>query len=253
MAPPRRRPSSSEPASRPRRLAGQGGLPPPPGTGPQVEPMPEQPEPEPEPEHVVEPEVVDEPEPVVEPEPDRGLGGLLTSRRTTVVLIAVIALLAVASLAGGGYLLLRDDRPAGGGSSATAPNGDAQLTISGDDARVAVAAAAQAAYTIVATSYRDYDQQVEEAAALMTTTFAEEYRQTAADVRDDLVKAKTEVQVSVVAQGAVSANDTEVRALVFLNQFVTKNGKDPVYTPYRALVTVVRSEDGWLVAGLDTA
>ena len=170
------------------------------------------------------------------------------------MLAVVVVLLALGCLAGGGYLLLRDDeivaQPAAG---STAPDGDAALTISPDDARVAVAAAAQAAYTIVATSYEDYDAQVDEAAALMTTTFAEEYRQTAEDVRDDLVKSKTEVQVSVVAQGAVSANDTEVRALVFLNQFVTKNGKDPVFTPYRALVTVVNSDDGWLVADLETA
>ena len=183
-----------------------------------------------------------------------GSGGLLSSSRTTLVLAVVIVLLAVGCLAGGGYLLLRDDgTTVESAPASTAPDGDGALTISPDDARVAVAAAAQAAYTIVATSYEDYDAQVEEAAALMTTPFAEEYLQTAEDVRDDLVKSKTDVQVSVVAQGAVSANDTEVQALVFLNQFVTKDGKDPVFTPYRALVTVVNSADGWLVADLETA
>ncbi len=169
------------------------------------------------------------------------------------MLIAVIVLLAVASLAGGAFLLLRDDDVPTRPAAATAPDGEALLTISPDDARTATAAAAQAAYTIVATSYEDYDAQVEEAAGLMTTSFAEEYRQTAEDVRADLVKSKTDVQVSVVAQGVVSANDTEVRALVFLNQFVTKNGKDAVFTPYRALVTVVNSDEGWLVADLETA
>ncbi len=204
--------------------------------------------------------VLETPTPVVKPaetptpevEPAETPSGLLASARTTTVLLVVIALLALASLAGGGYLLLRDDSPPAP-VAATAPDGDALLTISTDDARTATAVAAQAAYTIVATSYEDYDAQVEEAAGLMTTAFAEEYRQTAGDVRTDLVKSKTEVQVSVVAQGVVSANDTEVRALVFLNQFVTKNGKDPVFTPYRALVTVVNSEDGWLVADLETA
>jgi Mce-associated membrane protein len=115
-----------------------------------------------------------------------------------------------------------------------------------------VAAAAQAAYTIVATSYEDYDAQVDEAAELMTPRFAEEYRRTADDVADAIVSSKTEVQVSVVAQGVVRADREQVQALVFLNQFVTKDGKQPVFTPYRALVTVVNTDQGWLVSDLDT-
>lgn len=164
------------------------------------------------------------------------------------VLLGVIVVLALVSLAGGAYLVLGDDdRAADEGSSATSI-----LQISAEDAQVAAAAAGQAAYTIIATSWQDYDAQVDEAATLMTTTFAEEYRQTAGDVKDKLVANKTEVQVTVISQGVVSATETEVRALVFLNQFVTKNGKNPVLTPYRALVTVVNSDDGWLVADIET-
>jgi len=43
-----------------------------------------------------------------------------------------------------------------------------------------------------------------------------------------------------------------VQALVFLNQYVSKDGGDTTYTPYRALVTVVHTDRGWLVSGLDT-
>ena len=56
----------------------------------------------------------------------------------------------------------------------------------------------------------------------------------------------------VVAQGVVHATRTEVQALLFLNQYVSKDGGDTTYTPYRALVTVVHTDRGWLVSDLDT-
>ena len=56
----------------------------------------------------------------------------------------------------------------------------------------------------------------------------------------------------MVAQGVVHATRTEVQALVFLNQYVSKDGGDTTYTPYRALVTVVHTDRGWLVSALDT-
>jgi hypothetical protein len=34
--------------------------------------------------------------------------------------------------------------------------------------------------------------------------------------------------------------------------YTTRNGKNPVLTPYRALITVVKTDDGWLVAALET-
>ncbi len=60
------------------------------------------------------------------------------------------------------------------------------------------------------------------------------------------------MQVSVVAQGVVRADQEQVQALVFLNMFITKNGKEPVFTPYRVLVTVVNTDQGWLVSDLET-
>ena len=50
----------------------------------------------------------------------------------------------------------------------------------------------------------------------------------------------------------VSASEDEVKALLFLNQYVTTDGKDTSYTPYRALVTVVDTEQGWLVSDIET-
>ena len=60
----------------------------------------------------------------------------------------------------------------------------------------------------------------------------------------------------------VRASDSQVQALLFLDQYVTKKG-DPRgggaqqagtdYTPFRALVTMVRTDHGWLVDNIDTA
>ena len=55
-----------------------------------------------------------------------------------------------------------------------------------------------------------------------------------------------------MAQGVVHATRTEVQALLFLNQYVSKDGGDTTYTPYRALVTVVHTDRGWLVSDLET-
>ena len=268
----RRRPSSASPTSRPRRVAGQRD------STPAVEEAEaaQTDETAPEPVRLEEPAPVEAP-PVVESRPRLTPSPKLTPSpspsltptrawRTAVpassprpgppascwpwswrwVLLA---------LAGGIFLRVHDESPATvvDDSGATIDADDeTPVRISGDDAQVAVAQAAQAAYTIVATSYEDYDAQVDEAAALMTPAFADEYRQTAEDVAEAILSTKTEVQVTVVAQGVVRADQDQVQALVFLNQFVTKDGKDQVFTPYRALVTVVNTDQGWLVSDLAT-
>jgi Mce-associated membrane protein len=245
-----RRPSSSRaPVSRPRRVAGQGSTPEQPPEdletppAPPAEPPDEPPAPPTEP-----PEPADEPEPEPEksdsPDQRAGLGALFDSRRATTVLIGLVAVLAL--VAGG--LFARDAAQ----GDATAKPSRQPVVIGSDDATAAVDAAAKAAETIVATSYQDYNKQVDEATGLMTDAFAKEYRQTAEDIKPAFVGAKTEIEARVVAQGIVHATRTEVQALVFLNQYVSKDSGDTVYTPYRALVTVVHTDRGWLVSNLDT-
>jgi Mce-associated membrane protein len=174
-----------------------------------------------------------------------GLAALFDSRRATTVLLSLVAVLAL--VAGG--LFAWD---AARGDDDEAKPSTQPVVIGGDDATAGVEAAAKAAETIIATSYQDYDKQLDEASELMTAAFARDYRQTAEDIKDDFVAAKTEVQARVVAQGVVHATRTEVQALVFLNQYVSKDSGDTTYTPYRVLVTVVHTDRGWLVSALDT-
>jgi Mce-associated membrane protein len=234
----RRRPSTSRtPTSRPRRVAGQQTV-----VEPVVEEVAQQPSRNPG---------VDE-SPGFEtgaerpPQPSaRGLASLFDSRRATTVLLGLAAVLALVAGALFGWGALR------GGDAAAQPSPQ-PVVISGDDATEGVDAAAKAAEKILTRTAPDYDKQVDEAAALMTPAFARQFRQTAGDVEKQFVAEKTDQQARVVAQGVVHATRTEVQALVFLNYYVSKNGGDTTYTAYRALVTVIHTDRGWLVSGIDT-
>jgi Mce-associated membrane protein len=245
---PRRPASSRAPVGRPRRVAGQGrATSAPPTEAPPTEPV-EIPAAETQtPSALIEPvEIPAAKAPADTPPDDRpGSTALFDSRRATVVLAVLAAVLAV--VAGGLFAWdawRGDDEPA---AANTHP-----VVMNSDDVTDGVAAAAKAAETIVGTSYQDYDKQVDEAAALMTDGFAKQYRQTAEDTKADVVDAKTVIDARVVAQGVVRASRSEVEALVFLNQYVSKDGGDTTYTPYRALVTVVHTDRGWLVSNIDT-
>lgn len=118
-----------------------------------------------------------------------------------------------------------------------------------------VEAAAAAAQTMFARNWKTYDDGVDNAVTLMTEEFAEEYRSTTDDVRREFIAKKTDVQVHVVAQSVVRANEAELEALVFLNQYVFRGeGEDAstTYTPYRAVLRMVHTDNGWLVDGLET-
>ena len=114
--------------------------------------------------------------------------------------------------------------------------------------RSAADTAAKAAVAFTARSYQDYDKQVDEAAAMMTTAFAAEFRQTTDDAKAKFVEAEAEVTADVVAQGVMSASKKQVEVLIFLNQFTTKKDAESVLTPFRLKVTLIDSDQGWLVS-----
>jgi Mce-associated membrane protein len=184
---------------------------------------------------------------VISPEDEAGDrptgGGLLGSLRTAAVLVVALVLLAGVAAGESWYLWLRDEPVV----SAPRP------VVTGEMAhRAAVEAATQDTEEILSTSYKNYDEQVTQATSRMTDAFAAQYRQTIGDIKDAFVTAKTELQVKVVGAGVVRASSEQVQALLFLNQYVSKAGKDTTFTPYRALVTMVHTDHGWLVSQIDT-
>lgn len=164
--------------------------------------------------------------------------------RTTIALVVVVLLLVAVASTEGWYLWVRDD-----GDVVSA---DRPVVASALETGSAVDTAAKSMQAIVSKSYKNYGGQVDDATSKMTAAFAEEYRQTADDIEDEFVKSKTEVAVEITGQGVVSASPEQVKALVFLTQLVTHDGKGLTATPYRALVTVVNTDQGWLVSDIET-
>jgi Mce-associated membrane protein len=192
-----------------------------------------------------------------EPWPEDDAPGMLASPKATRVLITVLAALALVLAAQGVWWVVADE------PERTVARDDAAVVVPSGRPVVAdelavlegVEAAAKAAKEIVAVDHRKYDDEVEAAAELMTADFEKQYRATAGDIEKQFVAQQTRVQVNVVGQGVVRANRTELEALIFLNQVVERvRDKKPetVVTPFKVLVKMVHTDQGWLVDGLET-
>lgn len=231
---------SRTPISRPRRIAGSDPVAPA-AEGPAAEePSTEKP--------VVEEPVVEE-LPTAAPVEERAESGAVGpgSRRARGLALVIVALLAL-----GTWELVSIVRHEGPLEAGAGPvTAERPVQVDELTARSVVDQAAQAAVAIGSASWEDYEAGVDAAAAMMTDPFADTYRETKADVKEQVVDQRLDVTVQVDAQGVVRADPNEVVALVFLTQS-TIAGTGPV-TPrqYRATVTMVRTDDGWLVADLD--
>jgi len=180
-----------------------------------------------------------------------------------VVAVAVVALLLVGQVVWFVVDALRDDRTVAVDASGNELPGQGTIAVPPDRPVImdqlavqdGLEAAASAATSMFARNWDSYDQEVDAATELMTGSFAEEYRRTTDDVKQEFVAKRTKVQVQVVAQGVVRANDAELEALIFLNQYILRGkGKDEstVITPYRALLTMVHTDRGWFVDDVQT-
>lgn len=171
------------------------------------------------------------------------LGAALASPRTTRWL--VVAVVAMALVVGGlaGYLTLRPE---------PAPSQSRPIVASDAVQGDALSTASEYAAEILSTRYDRYDEQLAGAKKLMTPGFASEYGDTVAGIRDAFVKEKTVLDVTVVGSSVVRAEDDQVQTLLFLNQTVRKAGAGSKVTPYRALVTMDRTDRGWLVSRIET-
>lgn len=138
------------------------------------------------------------------------------------------------------------------GTSAPSPSSQRPVVVGDIDAQSAVVVAATDAATIFSTPAHGYDAHVTRATSLMTAPMAARYRSTAAKVRGQVVAAGTTTTTRVAASGVVSATGDQVLALLFLDQRTTTPGGPPSYDSRRALVTMVRSDRGWLVDNVQT-
>jgi Mce-associated membrane protein len=166
------------------------------------------------------------------------------STRATIALVVAIVLLIAVALIQVAYLWgpLKDDPTV----SASRP-----VLLSTAAERSAVDVAAKAAVAFSARSYETYDKQVDEAAAMMTTAFAKQFRQTTDDTKPRWLTDKLEVTAEVVAQGVMTATDHQVEAIIFLNQFTTRPEANAVLVQFKLKVTLIEDDQGWLVSDVD--
>ena len=200
-------------------------------------------------------EVTAEPaEPVEDPEPDEEHEHHLQEwpneeplapahpRRGTAILVAVIVLLAGLAAAAGWYLWGAEDPVV----STKRPVVIGQVSVAS-----AVDVAAKSAAKVTAWSYETYDEDVEADAALLTDEFAEEFRATKEDSREKVMSQKLAVTAEVAMQGVVRASPEQVVALVYLDQSATKDGTQLELRQYTILVTVLRTNSGWLISKME--
>jgi hypothetical protein len=160
------------------------------------------------------------------------------TRRTTAVL-ASCSLVLGAVVAGEAWYLW--------GTTEPTPSAERPVVVGDIQAQSAVDVAATDAAVIFTTSYRAYDEHLKQVTALMTPDMAARYGATAGPIRDRVLAGRTDTTTRVAARGVVRATSHEVLALLFLDQRTTADGSPPSYAARRALVTMVRTDEGWMV------
>jgi Mce-associated membrane protein len=187
-----------------------------------------------------------EPPPATEPSYDEQPASrpLLGRLGTTLALVVALVLLVGVAAGESWYLWLRDEPVVS----------SARPVVTGEMAhRSAVEAASQDIEQILSTSYKNYDEQVDQATSKMTEAFGKQYRETSDQIEADFVKARTEVQSQVVAASVMRASSEQVEALLFVNQAVAKKGETTGVSQYRVRLTMVHTDHGWLVSDIQTS
>jgi Mce-associated membrane protein len=138
------------------------------------------------------------------------------------------------------------------GTSEPTPTAARPVVVGDIDAQSAVDVAATDTAAIFTTSWRSYDAHLSRVTSMMTGDMADRYRTTAGPVRARVLGSRTDTVTRVAARGVVRATSNEVLALLFLDQRTTSDGGPPSYTARRALVTMVHTDRGWLVANVQT-
>lgn len=242
-----KRRTSRSGTSRPRKIAGQSAEPTAVPGDEQAAPSP-QPGPEPAPRRAdVAVEVDDQRVP------------LLASHKVTRMLLVLLGIATLALVLQGvwwGVHTMRDEPKAKettDGLLAAEP--DRPLTMNEVASAEGIDAAAAAVEAMMTRNWREYDMDVEEASLLLTASFAAEFRELTGDVKDQFVEAKAISKADILAQALVRTSDTEIQVLLFLDKTTTRTaGSDPgtVVEPYKALATMVHTDEGWFLEELET-
>ncbi len=113
-------------------------------------------------------------------------------------------------------------------------------------------AATELTQRVLTYDWKTLEQDVEDAKAVLTPSFRDEYDETMAKVKGQTVENQVELVASVVASSVVTATEKKVVALVFVNQVSTAKGStNPRLDQNRVLVTLARDGGEWRVSKMD--
>ncbi|HWU20645.1 MAG TPA: hypothetical protein VN088_03915 [Nocardioides sp.] len=195
---------------------------------------------------------------VAAPRPLTDRLSLFAGRSLTRVLMIALAVLALVVAGQGIWFGVKGNdhhAPAQVAQGTVDVPADRPVQMNQSDIDQGVDQAAQDAVTLMGLHYKTYDTDVAKALDLTTTRFAPQYKQLTADAKSGYLAKQVDLAAKVIGEGVVKASTTRLPALLFVNQFVSRGrGKDRrvVLTSYRVLMTMVHTNTGWLVDGMDT-
>ncbi len=180
------------------------------------------------------------PPPSPAPEPAGDSVPFLASARLLVALVILCVVLAGVA----GYAWWRSEHPDDG----AAPDG----AITSSQARDAgMQAAAQLTQKVLSYDWKTLDADSSANQAVLAPSFRTEYAKTMAGVKAGAIKNQVKLTASAAATSIVSATETDVVALVFVNQVTTAKGtSDQRVDSSRVLVTLTRSGGDWRISKL---
>lgn len=146
----------------------------------------------------------------------------------------VLGLVAVAVVALVVILLTGSDEEEGG---------DASLMVTARDGATA----------FFSLDYRRADKDVDAVLALSTGTFKKEYAARRQEIIDGVVEKKLVVTASIPEDGAAVEflDETKAQVLVAVDVTTATSGGESTRNRYRARVLLTRTDDRWLVSGLN--
>ena len=116
-----------------------------------------------------------------------------------------------------GFAWWRSENPDEG----AAPDGAITSSQARDDG---MQAAAQLTQKVLSYDWKTLDADIKANQAVLAPSFRSEYAKTMAGVKDQTVKNQVKLQAAAAATSIVSATETKVVALVFVNQVTTAKG-----------------------------
>lgn len=173
--------------------------------------------------------------------------------RGLVVTVLVALTLVVGGVAAVALLTSGDDGDESVMGAPATPAAPAPSGSLGVAERTEVTAAAKTVLTkILNLSSDKYDAQVAAAARLMTPSMAAQYRKETTALRDEFLTLATDHRISDLVVAMVAGDVDRPQILAWTRQTASRDGAPATTTPARALLTMVRSDDTWLLDELDS-